>query len=176
MRELAEIRRLAKIEMAKNEMSKENEEEKKVYDVSTDYFLGDRIESEQEKIVISLRLTDTLMKHLHDGKTTLCKQSASIRDTKNYPLFNSIKHISSLIDCNPVHWQKHQVIEFIRHFKPQLGILKRFEFQQIDGEALLNLDKHNLMTYLELDEKLAESFSRTFKELKRETIMRYVNS
>lgn len=175
MQKLAEMRKATKIENGTKTAENVKPKSEANYDVTKDYFLGDREETETETVVISLRLT-SLMKHLYDGKISLCNNPASIRDKSIYPLFNSIKHISKLVDYNPVFWDEEQVLTFIQHFTTQIGIVKRFENQQIDGEAILNLNKADLLNYFELDENSADAFSTTFNQLKKETIMRYVNS
>lgn len=170
MQKLAEKRRLAKKENGTNVKVSKKRPDTLMYD----YFLGDRVESDTEKVVISLRLTD-LVKHLHDEKMSLCKHPSSIRDSKTYPIFNKIKNIQELLK-NPVYWTKEQVLIFIENFTSQKAITKIFETEEIDGEAILSLTKSDLKNYLQLDERTSEVLGTTFEQLRKETIMRYVNS
>lgn len=175
MRKLAEKRkkqRLTKIENAKTKIQHKTLT-KPVYEVSNDYFLGNRTENVNEKIVIALRLT-SLMKHLQDG-TTLTKHS--IRDAKTYPIFNRIKNFQELLNPdNPIFWSCSQVQIFIEQFTSQKGIMKRFKCQEIDGEALLNISRTDLSNYFEIDSSTADALGGTLEQLKKETVLRYVNS
>jgi hypothetical protein len=171
MQKLAEKRRLAKKENGTNvKVSKMKPDTL----IDSDYFLGDRVESDTEKVVISLRLT-YLVKHLHDEKMSLCKHPSSIRDSKTYPIFNKIKNNQELLN-NPVYWTKEQVLIFIENFTSQKAITKIFENEEIDGEAILSLTKSDLKNFLKLDEGTSEMLGTTFEQLRKETIMRYVNS
>ncbi|CAG9799474.1 unnamed protein product [Chironomus riparius] len=175
MQTLAEKRRLAKKENSTNvKVSKNSPDTMMHCDKTNDYFLGDRVESDTEKVVISLRLTD-LVKHLHDEKMSLCKHPSSIRDSKTYPIFNKIKNIQELLN-NPVYWTKEQVFIFIEHITSQKAIIKHFDKNDIDGEAILSLTKSDLINFLKLDDSTSEILGTTFEQLRKETIMRYVNS
>ncbi|XP_070501120.1 uncharacterized protein [Chironomus tepperi] len=170
MQNLAEKRRLAKKENGTNvKVSKKRPDTLMHCDKTSDYFLGDRIESDTEKVLITLRLS------LHDEKISLSKHPSSIRDSKTYPIFNKIKNIQELLD-NPVFWTKEQVLIFIEKFTSQKAITKRFESEEIDGEAILSLTKLDLINFLKLDESTSEILGTTFEQLRKETIMRYVNS
>lgn len=172
MKRIAEMRRLAKLQNPKydEEETIVVKSSKQIYDVSNDYFLGDREETEHEKVLISLRLPQ----HLRDGKAML-KHPSSIRNVQSFPLFNSIKHMEKLININPVFWDKDDALLFIQHFIPLKNIVKRFQSQEITGETILNLTKSDLTEYLQLDEKNASVLSEKFEQLRRETIMRYVS-
>lgn len=192
MQRLAEMRRLAKLESqgkeqemkpetpapsssSKQKLPQNNHE----YDMSKDYFLGERNETNNEKIVISLRLTSSLMKHLHDGKTTFTKYPASIRDIKTYPLFNKICKVQQLLtpqNGNPIFWSIDQVTTFIEQVVEQKAVSKRFEMHEIDGESLLNLTKSDLENYFDFDSNLATQIIDQCEQLRKETIMRFVNS
>lgn len=175
MQKLAEKRRLAKKENGTNvKVSKKRPNTLMHCDKTSDYFLGDRIESDTEKVVISLRLT-YLVKHLHDEKMSLCKHPSSIRDSKTYPIFNKIKNVQELLN-NPVYWTNEQVLIFVEQFTSQKAITKRFESEEIDGEAILSLTKLDLKNFLKFDEGTSEILGTAFEQLRKETIMRYVNS
>lgn len=172
MKKIAEMRRLAKLQNSKYHSEERIVEKssKQIYDVSNDYFLGDREETEHEKVLISLRLPQ----HLNDGKTVL-KHPSSIRNVQNFPLFNSIKHLEKLISNNPVFWDTSDTLSFIQHFIPLKSIVKRFQSHEVTGETILNLTKSDLTNYLQLDETDALVLSEKFEQLRRETIMRYVS-
>ncbi|KAG5678682.1 hypothetical protein PVAND_008333 [Polypedilum vanderplanki] len=178
MQKLAEIRRIAKLE----NLSKEKPAAVKPttsaplrYEASKDdYFLGDHVETKNEKIVISLRLT-SLVKHLHDSKTAFTK--GSIRDAKLYPIFNRIRTVQELLSPeNPVFWNEQQVKTFIEKVTNLKGIMKQIDLQEIDGESLLNLSKHDLKKYFNVEANIADILGNTCEQLKKETIMRFVNS
>lgn len=177
MQKLAEKRRRAKLEKDMNQkLSKKKSQPIINCNRTSDYFLGDRPETEAQKVVISLRLT-SLMKHLYSNKNPLIKHPSSIRDSKTYPIFNKIKNVQELL-VNPVYWTSSQVIIFLEHLDDSFpkGIAKRFKLEEINGEAILNLTKSDLCDYLNIDERISDTLSATFQQLRKETIMRYINT
>jgi hypothetical protein len=170
MKKIAEMRRIAKLQNATQKEEKNYEKDVKIYDVSKDYFLGDREETEFEKVLISLRLPQ----HLNDGKSIL-KHPSSIRNVQNFPLFNSIKHMEKLVNNIPVFWDTNDAISFIQHFIPIKAVIKRFQVHQVTGETILNLTKNDLINYLQIDDKNASILSEKFEQLRRETITRYIS-
>lgn len=143
-------------------------------DRNGDFFLGDRTENESEKLVVSLRLTN-MMQHLHDTKMTFSKHPSSIRDSKAFPTFNKIKNVQELME-NPIYWTTEQVLLFLEQFISQKGVTKRFEQEALSGEAILNLTKFDLLQHLKIDEHTSDMLNNVFQQLRKETIMRYVNS
>lgn len=173
MKRIAEMRRLQKLQSASNSNDENQNKPKKttVYDVSKDYFLGEREETENEKVLISLRLS----KYLQDGKTML-KHPSSIRNAQTFPLFNSIKHMDSLVNMNPVFWDESMTLSLINHLLPlKENFIKRFKLHHVTGETILNLTKNDLITFIQLDESSASFLCDKFDQLRKETIMRYVN-
>lgn len=172
MKRIAEMRRLAKLQSdsAQDQKPVVAKKPKSEYDRLNDFFLGDREETEHDKILISLRLP-----HLRDNKNAL-KHPSSIRNVHSFPLLNSIKHLDELINNNPVFWDTNSTLSFIQHFIPLKSIVKRFQAQEVTGETILNLTKADLIEYLKLDEKSASLLGEKFAQLRKETILRYINN
>lgn len=173
MKKIAEMRRLTKLQNSKLNREEKNEEKvkKQVYDVSKDYFLGDREENELEKVLISLRLPQ----HLHNSDSVVLKHPSSIRNANIFPLFNSIKHMEKLVNINPVFWDETDTLAFIQHFIPLKNVIKRFQNHEVTGETILNLTKSHLINTLNIDIENASILIDKFEQLRRETIMRYVS-
>lgn len=181
MKKVAELRRMAMAEVRSQRNSYESNSSssnptktnsQSEYESERDYFLSERKESELEKVLISLRLTNKL----HDGKTTL-KHPSSIRKVSNFPLLNSISNQRILIENNPVMWDTEATLLFIENYIPNKSVLMKFQSQDINGETILNLtDKSDLINYFQLDEQSAIMLSSKFEQLRKETILRYVNS
>lgn len=181
MKKIASLRRASRLKylekMKANEKSTSSTDDFSTtapptkYDVSKDYFLSDRKESELDKVLISLRLS----KHVHDKKTTL-KHPSSIRNATNFPLLNSIQHVDILVNNNPVFWDTEATLLFIKQFITIKSVINKLQEQDIDGETILNLTKKDLTDYLKFDDNSAEILSTKFEQLKKETILRYVNS
>lgn len=177
MQKLAEQRRLAKLMNGNSKEAKKKSEAIISYDKNTtDLLLGDdRTETESEKLIISLRLTN-LMHQLHDNKVILTKHPSSIRDIKQFPIFNKIKDIQELIN-NPIYWTKEQVLIFVEKIASQKNhCLKILRNEELDGEAILNLTQNDLKLYFNFDEDTSKILGQAFQKLRKETIMRYVNS
>lgn len=161
MKKVAELRRA---DRSKNNVINE-------YDSSKDYFLGEREESDLEKVLISLQLSQKL----NDSKTFL-KHPGSIRNATNFPLLNSLQHLDVLINNNPVLWDTDMTLIFIKQFIQSKAIIKTLQSKEIDGETILNLtSKNDLIGYLNFDEYSASLLSTKLEQLRKETILRYVN-
>lgn len=178
MKKMAELRRASRLNRDRSKSSIDSSSmdisstDVDSSDLSKDYFLSDREESELETFLISMRLSNKL----RDGKTTL-KHPSSIRNINNFPLFNGIKHMVTLVDKNPIYWETMEVLKFIEHYVPLKRVLKKFESNEVNGETILNLTiKKDLIDFLQIDDKSAEILSETFEQLRKETILRYVNS
>lgn len=142
-------------------------------DLQSDYFLGNRELKPAEKLIIPLRLT-TLTNRLHDG-SKLCKTPPTdINDTTAFPTFNIIQNIGGLEDTNPVEWTPQQTFSFIRHISPVKGVAKLLRSEEVDGEAMLNLTRSDLIS-LHLDQKTSNALISIFSQLRREIIKRFVN-
>lgn len=149
---------------------------RKELDPEKDYFLSNRQATAAEKLVIPLRLTH-LMKQLHDG-SALCKEPPiSIKDSKNFPIFNIIRRIDGISNTNnPLEWSSQDASHFVKFVSPLKGVSKIFLAEDIDGEALLNLTASDLVKYLRIDAKTSEKLVETFSQLREEVIQRFVNT
>lgn len=82
---------------------------------ATDYFLGNRKASQEERLIVALRL-NSLVKRLHDGPK-LCKNPPeSSADTSLFPYLNTIRYIEGLKDCEkvPIDWTSGEAYHFIK--------------------------------------------------------------
>lgn len=143
------------------------------YDLSKDYFLGDREMTEAEKLVIPLRLC-SLVKRLHDG-SKLCKNPPA--DRKSFPTFKIIQHIEGLSnsDKNPLHWSVDETFIFVKYIAAAKKVAKLLRAEEIDGEALMNLSSADLTDHFHLDASVAESLFKIFSNLRNEVIERFVS-
>jgi hypothetical protein len=94
-----------------------------------------------------------------------------------FPTFNIIQHIDILKECdkNPLHWTADETFLFVKFISPVKSIAKSLRAEEIDGEAILNLTKKDLIIHFQLDEGTADSLERIFLQLRNEIIQRYVN-
>lgn len=146
------------------------------YDVEKDYFLGNRQETHAEKLIIPLRMIPLLKKLCK--KTNLVKNPpASVKNTATFPTFSIISHIDGLNegDRNPLHWTTDETFLFIKYISPVKSIAKSFRLEEIDGEAMLNLTKNDLVKHFHLDTNTADSLDRIFSQLRKEIIQRFIN-
>lgn len=143
------------------------------YDLSKDYFLGEREMTESEKLVVPLRLC-SLVKRLHDG-SILCKNPPA--DQKSFPTFNIIQHIDGLSKNgkNPLHWSVDETFIFVKYIAAEKKVAKLLRAEEIDGEALMNLNSADLIDHFSLDASIAESLFKIFSNLRTEVIERFVN-
>ena len=147
------------------------------YDSASDYFLGSRQEAPAEKLVIPLRLS-SMVSRLHDG-SNLCKMPpASIKDSNSFPTFRTIREIALWVDVkkNPLEWTTNEASFFVKHISPIKSIAKSFRSEDIDGEALLNLTKFDLMNHFNIDPKVSMELMEVFTKLREEVIRRYINA
>lgn len=171
MKTLVNSRGSQKVQTA-NETNKTRTE----YNPDADYFLGQRQESPAEKLIIPLRCT-SLLKRLHEGEI-LCKQPPeSIKDASTFPTFNIIQQIDGLGDRNknPLEWTVHETFTFIKYISPLKSIAKIFRSEEVDGEALMNLTKFDLINHFHLDRIASQSLMSVFLQLRREIIKRSIN-
>jgi hypothetical protein len=141
-----------------------------------DFFLSNRELTPGEKLVIPLRLT-TLVKQLYDG-SNLCKEPPiSTKDTKTFPIFNIIRRINGISNTNnPLEWSPQDTFHFVKQISPAKGIAKVFFAEEIDGEALLNLNTIDITTYLGIDSEISEELAEKFSQLRKEVIHRFINT
>lgn len=143
------------------------------YDVTKDYFLGNRERTAAEKLIVQLRL-HSLVKRLHDG-SNLCK--GPVVDSKSFPIFNIIKHIESLSDSdeNPLNWNADETFAFVKYIATTKQVAKLLRAEEIDGEALVNLTLSDLTGHFHLDIPTSESLLKVFTQLRGEIIEKFVN-
>jgi hypothetical protein len=136
------------------------------YDISKDYFLGQREMTAAEKLIIPLRLT-SLVKRLHDG-SNLCKNPPA--DS------NSFRHIEGLSksDENPLNWKVDETFKFVKYVSSVKSVAKILRAEEIDGEALLNLTLEDLIN-LHIDASTAENLMKVLTQLRKEIIERFIN-
>lgn len=161
----------------KPQTEKETKQVKSEVDIQiADYFLGQRHKSPAEKLIIPLRF-NSLLKRLHKGEN-LCKQPpVSLKDKNTFPTFNIIQQIEGFRDSNknPLDWTVHETYNFIRHISPIRNVAKSFIAEEIDGEALINLTKSDLINHFNLDPVISDSLISVFLQLRREIIKRFIN-
>lgn len=145
------------------------------YNVKDDYLLGSKTESTVEMLVVNLRL-HSLIKPLRDG-IQLCKNPSKYETTNVYPTLNIVHQINGFENAamNPVFWSTDQVYLFIKHIATVKNLAKTFRLEDIDGAALMNLSKSDLMKYMQLNSTVAGSLSETIKNLRNETIQKFLN-
>lgn len=143
--------------------------------LENDYFLGNRHQSTAEKLIIQLRLP-ALLQRLHEGENLCKKPPESITDTKAYPTFDIIHNIIGLFEGkrNPIEWSVLEASRFVRYVST-IAIAKTFRSEDIDGEALLNLTKADLINHLRLAPETADKLFTTFTNLRSEVIKRFIN-
>lgn len=148
---------------------------KEEYALEKDYFLGNRHISTAEKLIIQLRLPSLLERH-HNGENLCKKPPESIKDTKVYPTFDIIQNIIGLFEGkrNPVEWSVLETSRFVRHISSS-AIAKAFRAEEIDGEALMNLTKADLIKHFFVETSTAEKLITTFSSLREEVIKRFIN-
>lgn len=145
------------------------------YKVKDDYLLGSKTESSVEMLIVNLRL-HSLIKPLRDG-IQLCKNPSRYETPNFYPTLNIVHQIDGFENAamNPVFWSTDQVCLFIRHIATVKNLAKIFRLEDIDGAALMNLSKSDLMKYMQLNSTVAGSLSETIKNLRNETIQKFLN-
>ena len=145
------------------------------YNVKDDYLLGSKTESTDEMLVINLRLP-ALIKPLRNG-LQLCKNPSKFDTNSVYPTLNLVHEIDGFENAamNPVFWSTDQVFLFIKHVSTTINVAKKFRAEDIDGAALMNLSKSDLMKYMQLSSSIAGLLSEMIKKLRNETIQKFLN-
>lgn len=145
------------------------------YNVKDDYFLGSKTESTDEMLVVNLRLP-ALIKPLRDG-FHICKNPSKCETNNVYPTLNLVHQIEGFENAamNPVFWSTDQVFLFIKHISTTINVAKKFRVEDIDGAALMNLSKSDLMKYMQLNSSIAGLLSEMIKKLRNETIQKFLN-
>lgn len=137
----------------------------------TDYFLSVK----EVPLRTRLRMTPLFKRLL--GGSKLCKDSPVTNvDSANYPTFSIIQKIEELKEIeNPLNWTVNDTFKFIKHISSVKAIAKSLRAEQIDGEAMLNLTKSDLINHFNLDAGTSDGLMRTFTQLRSEIIQRFVN-
>ena len=145
------------------------------YNVKDDYLLGSKTESTDEMLVVNLRL-HSLIKPLRDG-LQLCKNPSKFETKNDYPTLNIVHQIDGFENAamNPVFWSTDQVFSFVKQVSSTINVAKKFRAEDIDGAALMNLSKSDLMKYMQLNASIAGPLSETIKKLRNETIQKFLN-
>lgn len=168
------------MEMEESVIIDEEVQEEKIdtnpkYNVKDDYLLGSKTESTDEMLVINLRLP-ALIKPLRNG-LQLCKNPSKFDTNSVYPTLNLVHEIDGFENAamNPVFWSTDQVFLFIKHISTTINVAKKFRAEDIDGAALMNLSKSDLMKYMQLSSSIAGLLSEMIKKLRNETIQKFLN-
>ena len=140
------------------------------YNVKDDYLLGSKTESTDEMLVVNLRL-HSLIKPLRDG-IQLCKNPTKFETNNVYPTLNLVHQIQAFENAamNPVFWSTDQVFLFIKHISTMKNVPKTFKTEDIDGAALMNISKTDLMKNMHFNSSTAGSLSEIIKHLRNGTI------
>lgn len=158
-----------------NENSDSNENESyKVQGSGDDYFL-DGLDDMNDLLVINLRL-HWLLKTKKNGKLNFSKTPQE--NDSSYPLLQKVKVMKGLkTEKNPLFWTIEEVYWFIRNISPlpDKGIAKTFRQEEVDGAALVNLKKADLIKYLKVGVPTAQTLAAKIAQLRHETIQKFVN-
>lgn len=174
MRKMLRKERMKNLLRRRTSQKNESNDKNVAYDPEKDFFLGNRELTEAEKLIIPLRIP-SLLKRLHDG-SNLCKNAVPVKDNPSFPTLNIIRHIEGISDTNnPLHWTTGETFQFMKYISPIKSIPVNFRSEEIDGEALLNLTKSDLIDHFHLDQLTSDGLIRIFAQLRREVIRRFVN-
>ena len=139
-----------------------------------DYFL-DRFDDMNDLLVINLRL-HWLLKTKKNGKLNFSKTPEE--NDSSFPLLQKVKVMKGLnTEKNPLFWTIDEVYWFIRNISPlpDKGVAKTFKLEEIDGAALVNLKKADLIKHFKVSVATAQILAAKIAQLRHETIQKFVN-